>query len=593
MAKDRNLPSVSFRKAGIFIRYGDGEEQRIGDPIRVLALGQGLQDKLAYTVLELQDRDERWRKAVVRSSLLTARTTDFKEELTDVYNYRLPIRKYAALVIDELSAKNPERRIHITAVPGWQGRRYAHPRKLIKPAGDDWACLFADNPNVLMGEFLRKGTLDEWRKEVARYCRLSSRLRLAVGVPFAAAILHRLNIDTFGFHLVGTTSSGKTLCLRVAGSVPGFNSEAGVTTWDGTPTGIEQLALGRRHNVLNLDETGVVEGDEKKTADFLRLSAYRLAKNRQKHRAGQYAHKHTIDSDLRNIVLSTGEDVLQVGRRLSGQDVRLIQIPACVSDNDDIFDAEDAPQIVGKTTDQRERFVSTREAATYKFQGTALIEFLSWLVDDPYADRDLKIAVEKFIAKAPIPQSQSRKAFARIRRRIAAIYAGMALAIDYGILPFSKEATLRDLRTCMNDAINLLLANATPGSAAPNQSDDDLVAQFREQVLAAKFIRAGAYARRAKPLTAEQIEGADGFINFSQPGEYRVMVQTRCLRRWHSDEPFRNRLITLLRDQGMIFAGRQSDTCARQVSLKPHSHKIPVYWLSLKALGLGLEESPG
>jgi hypothetical protein len=127
MAKDRNIPSVIFRKAGIFIRYGDGEEQRIGDPIRVLALGQGLQDKLAYTVLELQDRDKRWRKAVVRSSLLTARTTDFKEELTDVYNYRLPIRKYAALVIDELATKNPERRIHITAVPGWQGRRYAHP----------------------------------------------------------------------------------------------------------------------------------------------------------------------------------------------------------------------------------------------------------------------------------------------------------------------------------------------------------------------------------------------------------------------------------------------------------------------------------
>ena len=53
MRKDRSITSVSFGKPGIFIRYGDGEEQRIGDPIRVLALGQGLQDKLAYTVLEL------------------------------------------------------------------------------------------------------------------------------------------------------------------------------------------------------------------------------------------------------------------------------------------------------------------------------------------------------------------------------------------------------------------------------------------------------------------------------------------------------------------------------------------------------------
>ena len=427
-------------------------------------------------------------------------------------------------------------------------------------------------------------------KEVARYCRLSSRLRLAVGVPFAAAILHRLNIDTFGFHLVGTTSSGKTLCLRVAGSVPGFNSEAGVTTWDGTPTGLEQLALGRRHNVLPLDETGVIEGDEKKTADFLRLSAYRLAKNRQKHRAGEYARRHTVDSDLRNIVLSTGEDVLQVGRRLSGQDVRLIQIPACVSDSDDIFDAENASEIVGKTTDQRERFVNTREASTYKFQGVALVEFLSWLVDDPYADRDLKIAVEEFIAKAPIPQSQSRKAFARICRRIAAIYAGMALAIDYGMLPFTKEETLRDLRTCMDDAINLLLANEAPNSAALSQSDHDLIAQFRRHLHSATFIYAGAYALPETSPTAEQIEAAVGFINFTKPEKYRVMLQTRCLRTWFPIGADRNRLMSLLKERNMLLEGRQADTYARQLSLKLLSRKLPVYWLSLKGLGLTLED---
>lgn len=325
MSKKPSIASVSFRKGGIVMRYSDGKEERIGDPISVVALGRGLQDGISYTVLELRDRDNRWRRAVVRSSLLTARTTELKEQLTDVYNYRLPNWKYTSRVIGELAARNPERRIQITAVPGWQGgMRYAHPRKLFKPEGDDWKCYFTDNPNVLMAEFLCRGTLDEWKKEVARYCSLSSRLRLAVGVPFAAAIIHRLHIDTFGFHLVGPTSSGKTLCLRAGGSVPGFNSKAGVTSWDGTPTGLEQLALGRRHNVLPLDETGVIEGDEKKTADFLRLSAYRLAKNRQKHRAGEYARRHTVDSDLRNIILSTGEDVLHAGRRLSGQDVRLI-----------------------------------------------------------------------------------------------------------------------------------------------------------------------------------------------------------------------------------------------------------------------------
>jgi putative DNA primase/helicase len=584
--KRPTIISTEFLKKGILVGYDDGRKKLVGDPICVLALGKGLQDKLAYTVLQLRDRDQQWRKAVIRSSLLTAHTIDFKEQLTDLYHYRLPDRKYTSPVIDALAARNPKRRIDITAVPGWQGNsRYAHPRRNIKADGDDWDCLFADDPNVLMGEFICKGMLNEWKQEVARHCRLSSRLRLAVGVPFAATILRRLGVDTFGFHFVGTTSSGKTLCLRVAGSVPGFNSEAGVTTWDGTPTGLEQLRLGRRDNVVPLDETGVIAGDEKKTAEFVGLSTYRFSQNRQKHRAREYARKHTVNSELLNIVLSTGEDLLPIGRRMRGQDVRLIQILACVSDQDDIFDAENA-SIIGTTTGQREQFVNEREAATRKFQGVALMEFLSWLVHDKNADRDLKKAVDEFIAKAPIPHSESRKAFARIRRRIAAVYAGMALAIDYGILPFSKEETLRDLRKCMNDAINLLLANEAPNAPALGESADDLISQFREHVLAANFIRAGAYANRRKSLTAEQIKAADGFINFAKPERYRVMLQTRSMRAWFPDERTCNRLVSLLRNQRLILAGRQDDASSRQVKIKPHAKKIPVYWLALKALGL-------
>jgi hypothetical protein len=293
---------------------------------------------------------------------------------------------------------------------------------------------------------------------------------------------------------------------------------------------------------------------------------------------------------LRNIVFSTGEDVLHVGQRLRGQDVRLIQIPACVSDYDDIFDAENAPEIVGKTTDQREGFVNTREASTYKFQGAALLEFLSWLVDDPNADQDLKKAVEEFIVKAPLPPSQSRKAFARIRRRIAAIYAGMTLAIDYGILPFTKEETLRDLRTCMNDAINLLLTNEPRSLAVLGQSDDELMARFRRHLRSANFVNAGAYAQRDKPQTAEQIETADGFISYVKPRKYRAMLRTSCLRTWFPIGAERTRLISVLRKRNVLLPGRQADTCARQISLKPLSRKIPVYWLSLKALSLTVED---
>jgi hypothetical protein len=141
----------------------------------------------------------------------------------------------------------------------------------------------------------------------------------------------------------------------------------------------------------------------------------------------------------------------------------------------------------------------------------------------------------------------------------------------------------------MNDAINLLIENEGTGSAAPSLSDDALIAQFRERLIgAAKFIRAGAYAKR-KNLTVEQIEAAGGFINFIKPQKYRVMLQTRRMRTWYPDDAIRNRLVALLRKREMFLAGRQADTCSRQVSFKPYPHKLPVYHLSLKALGLGLK----
>jgi uncharacterized protein (DUF927 family) len=111
---------------------------------------------------------------------------------------------------------------------------------------------------------------------------------LAMGAAFAAPILRKVNLDTFGFYFVGKTSKGKTLCLKVAGSVAGLNAEGGPTSWDGTPTGFQHLALGHRDNVMPLDDTSAIEGDAKKRREFAKLTIFSLAKNKQKIRSGQY-----------------------------------------------------------------------------------------------------------------------------------------------------------------------------------------------------------------------------------------------------------------------------------------------------------------
>jgi putative DNA primase/helicase len=587
--KRATISSVEFLKKGVFIVYDNGRKQLIGDPINVLALGTGIQDNIAYTVIEFRDRNRKWQRVAVKSAMLTASTNEFIAELTN-RNYRWPARKFVSLVIDALAAENPERRIAITMVPGWQAGRYCHPRKLIKNHGDNFECLFADSPNVRLGEFLVCGALEEWETEVAPHCSLSSRLRLAIGTPFAAVILRRLDLGSFGFHFFGDTSSGKTLCLRVACSVPGFNSDAGPTSWDGTLTGIEQHMLGTRDNVTPLDETDVIEGDAKTKAEFVKLTVFKFSKHQQRLRAGHYSRSHGIQSDTRNIIISSGEDILIEPRRVRGQDVRMIHVPACISDFDDIFDADDAADTVGTTVQERETFVTKLATSTRKFQGRALLEFVFWLVDDDKADKILKSYLEEFIKNAPLPES--RRVFARLRRQFAAIYAGSALAIDYTILPFDKGETLRDIRKCMNDAIDLLINNESrePGSAVPHVSDDPLVANFRKRLVKAKFVRAGRYAEREWDLTVQEIEAAEGFIRFDEPDKVRAMVPTRQLAASYPDKPTRDRLVALLRQQKIFGAGRQADTSARQTMVSPFPKKIPCYWVSLKALGLDWEE---
>jgi hypothetical protein len=268
----------------------------------------------------------------------------------------------------------------------------------------------------------------------------------------------------------------------------------------------------------------------------------------------------------------------------------MIHIPSCISDFDDIFDAHNASSVVGKTVEEREVFVSTLEHRTREFQGVAQLAFLRQLINDNNADKTLARYMDEFILHAPL--SQSRKVFARLRRRIAAVYAGSALAIDYKILPFGKKETLQALRKCMNDGIDLLIVNEAAGtdSAAPSLSDDQIVADFRERLSFAKYVKAGKYAKRAKTLTVQDIGVADGFIKFDHPGQFRAMIPTSQMEAWYPDKPTRDRLVSLLRKCKIFGPGRQADTSARQIMIKPYPTRIPCYRVFLKTLKMSFAE---
>jgi putative DNA primase/helicase len=80
--------------------------------------------------------------------------------------------------------------------------------------------------------FAKVGSLDDWRKNVAYYCQENSLLAFGVSCAFAAPLLKFSGQQGGGFHLVATSTTGKTTVQRVAGSVWGGGSNLGFCeTW--------------------------------------------------------------------------------------------------------------------------------------------------------------------------------------------------------------------------------------------------------------------------------------------------------------------------------------------------------------------------
>ena len=217
---------------------------------------------------------------------------------------------------------------------------YRPPGETYTPDGPDRNAIQINyNSTVKLGAFQRSGTLDQWKKHVAKTCEYSSRARLAVAAVFAAPNLRPLKVNTFGFNFSGPTSGGKTFLLGLATSGAGLNSNEGPETWDGSAPGFEQRALGHRDSMMPLDDLSHLAGDATHVAQLAKLVTFRLASNRPKTLARQYVQAHNlVDTDWRVIPLSTSEDPLwdQVSlhgrgnRRVRGEEVRMINVRASV-----------------------------------------------------------------------------------------------------------------------------------------------------------------------------------------------------------------------------------------------------------------------
>jgi uncharacterized protein (DUF927 family) len=168
-----------------------------------------------------------------------------------------------------------------------------------------------------------KGTLEGWRNEIAAPCVGNSCLIFTVSLAFAAPLLYLVEAESGGFHLFGSTSSGKTTCLQVGTSVHGSR----LIPWRTTDNALEGTACAHNDGLLLIDEISTCPPEK------VGNCAYMLGN-------GDGKSRMTKTSDMRPtltwrlLFISTGEqtlgDYLRQGKFdvRPGQETRFVDLSA-------------------------------------------------------------------------------------------------------------------------------------------------------------------------------------------------------------------------------------------------------------------------
>lgn len=211
--------------------------------------------------------------------------------------------------------------IETTSKTGWhRSGAFVLPQKTIGPQGALYRAPAAANP------FTQKGSIESWQKHIGSFCQGNPVLIVSVCCALAGPLLEKTLVHGGGLHLIGRSSSGKSLAQLIAASVWGEPKRM-AGSWDVTKPGMEISASSRNDTVLILDEISRVN------PKILTELVYLIAN-------GGGKATMTIERTAREVItwrvlaLSSGEASLSDHARSGGQhsqagaELRMIDIDA-------------------------------------------------------------------------------------------------------------------------------------------------------------------------------------------------------------------------------------------------------------------------
>ena len=257
----------------------------IGDDIRDNSYtNEQILDRIITPIVLVEFRTQRHERLrlLIPCIALVGDGLDALREIVDRgYYYNLSCKKLLLAYLFGLGG-DVDRVYTIADKTGWVNGSFITPAKTYGDPDLRFREPELDNSPIEM-----KGTLANWKSDIAAKCAGNSRLLFALGTAFAASLLPLAQIESGGFHLVGSTSIGKNTALNVAASVAGLKT---IPNWRSTANALEGKASEFNHLLLPLDEIGQAD------PQTVGASAYMLGNGQGKNRMAKTLGTHPIES---------------------------------------------------------------------------------------------------------------------------------------------------------------------------------------------------------------------------------------------------------------------------------------------------------
>jgi uncharacterized protein (DUF927 family) len=482
-----------------FVDRDSGEEKWICSPLHITARTRDNKSEAWGRLLEWKDSDGEAHNWPVPMELLQGDGRELRGELARLGLSIAPSKSARDLLATYIQTQEVDRRARCVEKLGWHGDVYVTPANTY---GQSEELVVFQNAQALEPALSVVGDLEQWRNSVGRLASGNTRLVFAVCVSFAGVLLKLSNLDSGGFHLRGSSSTGKTTAIKAACSVWG-NPETYKRQWRATTNGLEGLAALHNDGVLVLDD--IDQANDREVGE----SAYLLANGQGKARASRTGTARKSAS-WQLLFLSSGEHSLaaimaRAGKRATaGQEIRLADIEADAGASLGAFE-----ELHGIATPAAfAQAVNDAAAANYGAAGAA------WL-DCVVTDRgNLAILVldgiKQFVSEV-VPAGSCGQV-ERVARRFALVAVAGELATHYGITGWEKGKAVQAATACFTAWL--------AGFGSGNREDAVLLAQVRA------FIEAHGASRfeSMTPTHEQRVINRAGFMRINPAGDAEYLV---------------------------------------------------------------------